>query len=112
MTSHELTTGTESCTGGRKLMRMLRQLLCFAGWLQIAAVSICTGLFLAVAIGSYAVFGDGVPADVLENFTGRQEGLGCAADHQMPTGIEGIRTCQRGSMCGTATYMRSSLLSA
>ena len=33
---------------------------------------LCTGLFLAVALGSYAVFGSGVPADVLENFSDRQ----------------------------------------
>lgn len=43
----------------------LLHLLC----LQWAAVSICTVLFLVVAIGSYATFGPGVPADVLENFS-------------------------------------------
>lgn len=34
-----------------------------------AAITICTVLFLVVAIGSYAIFGSAVPADVLENFT-------------------------------------------
>ena len=38
---------------------------------QVSAVTICTVLFLAVAVGSYATFGPGVPADVLENFTSR-----------------------------------------
>lgn len=40
--------------------------------LQAAAITICTVLFLVVAIGSYAIFGSAVPADVLENFTRRQ----------------------------------------
>jgi hypothetical protein len=31
-------------------------------------VAITSTIFLALAIGSYAVFGDGVQADVLENF--------------------------------------------